>query len=236
MAFHTHYEAYGIPYGEALGERFAEVLEILKRSWADERFSFEEKFHKFQNVTIVPRPLQKPYPPLRVAATSADTYRAIGAMGLPLFVAVRLGTFEELGAHIAVYHEAYKLAGHEGQGEVYLRVPIYVAKTETLARADPEQSIMQFYKTLGLQFEVSAGRPGARADEQRAERGQALQTIKRLRRRATRQGDRRNSRVGSDAPPRFDPQPGSQWRPGRAQLRRSPSHGKGYAFAAADVR
>jgi alkanesulfonate monooxygenase SsuD/methylene tetrahydromethanopterin reductase-like flavin-dependent oxidoreductase (luciferase family) len=69
------------------------------------------------------------------------------------------------------------LAGHEGQGEVYLRVPIYVAKTETLARADPEQSIMQFYKTLGLQFEGSAGRPGARADEQRAERGQALQTI-----------------------------------------------------------
>jgi alkanesulfonate monooxygenase SsuD/methylene tetrahydromethanopterin reductase-like flavin-dependent oxidoreductase (luciferase family) len=172
---HT-YEAYGIPYGESR-ERFAEVLEILKRSWADERFSFEGKFHKFQNVTIAPRPLQKPYPPLRVAATSADTYRAIGAMGLPLFIAVRLGTFEELGPHIAVYHEAYNLAGHEGQGEVYLRVPIYVAKTETLARADPEQSIMQFYKTLGLQFEVSAGRPGARADEQRAERGQALQTI-----------------------------------------------------------
>jgi alkanesulfonate monooxygenase SsuD/methylene tetrahydromethanopterin reductase-like flavin-dependent oxidoreductase (luciferase family) len=95
-------------------------------------------------------------------------------MGLPLFVAVRLGTFEELAPHIAVYHEAYKLAGHEGQGQVCLRVSIYVAKTETLARADPEQSIMQFYKTLGLQFEGSAGRSGARADEQRAERGQAL--------------------------------------------------------------
>jgi alkanesulfonate monooxygenase SsuD/methylene tetrahydromethanopterin reductase-like flavin-dependent oxidoreductase (luciferase family) len=88
---HT-YEAYGIPYGESR-ERFAEVLEILKRCWAEERFSFEGKFHRFHNVTIVPRPLQTPYPPLRIAATSADTYRAIGAVGLPIFVAVRLGTF-----------------------------------------------------------------------------------------------------------------------------------------------
>src|SRR5580658_4229428 len=42
---HT-YEAYGIPYGESR-ERFAEVLEILKRCWAEERFSFEGKFHRF---------------------------------------------------------------------------------------------------------------------------------------------------------------------------------------------
>src|SRR5262249_19881976 len=60
------YESYGIPYGEGR-ERFAEVLEILKRCWTEERFSFEGKFKSFQNVTMVPRPLQKPYPPLRIA-------------------------------------------------------------------------------------------------------------------------------------------------------------------------
>jgi alkanesulfonate monooxygenase SsuD/methylene tetrahydromethanopterin reductase-like flavin-dependent oxidoreductase (luciferase family) len=174
--FPRTYEAYGVPYGESR-ERFAEVLEILKRSWGDECFSFEGRFHKFENVAIVPRPLQKPHPPLRIAATSADTYRSIGAMGLPVFVAVRLGTFEELGPHIAAYREAYRSAGHAGQGKVFLRVPMYVGKTESLARADAEQSIMQFYRTLGLQLEDSAGRPGAGMSEQRAERGQALQTI-----------------------------------------------------------
>ncbi len=85
---HT-YEAYGISYGESR-ERFAEVLEILKRCWSEECFSFEGKFHRFHNITIVPKPFQKPYPPLRIAATSPDTYGAIGAMGLPIFVAVRL--------------------------------------------------------------------------------------------------------------------------------------------------
>src|SRR5262249_38744827 len=84
--FARTYEAYGISYGESK-ERFAEVLEVLKRSWADGRFSFEGQFYKYNNVMMVPKPLQKPYPPLRVAASSADTFPAIGAMGLPVFVA-----------------------------------------------------------------------------------------------------------------------------------------------------
>jgi alkanesulfonate monooxygenase SsuD/methylene tetrahydromethanopterin reductase-like flavin-dependent oxidoreductase (luciferase family) len=96
---------------------------------------------------------------------------------LPIFVAVRLGTMEELAPNIAAYREAYRSAGHPGQGEVYLRVPIYVGETEAQAKADPELSIMALYRTLGLQLEDSASRPGARASEQRAGRGQALQTI-----------------------------------------------------------
>ena len=174
--FPRTYEAYGIPYAESR-ERFAEVLAILEGAWREQRFSFEGSFYKYRNIAMVPRPLQKPHPPLRIAATSADTYPAIGAMGLPIFVAVRLGTIEELGPNIAAYREAYRSAGHAGQGEVYLRVPIYVGETEASARADPEQSIMQFYRTLGQQVEESATRAGARAIEQRAERGQALQTI-----------------------------------------------------------
>src|SRR5437016_1919924 len=174
--FPRTYEAYGVPYAESR-ERFAEVLEILERSWREERFTFEGTFYNYRNIKIVPRPLQKPHPPLRIAATSADTYPTIGAMGFPIFVAVRLGTIEELGPNIAAYREAYRAAGHAGQGEVYLRVPIYVADTEAAAYADPQESIMQFLRTLGAQLEATAKSAGARASEQRAERGQAMQTI-----------------------------------------------------------
>lgn len=171
------YEAYGVPYAESR-ERFQEVLAILKRAWTEPRFSHQGHFYKYRNVTVVPRPLQQPHPRLRIAATSADTYPAIGAMGLPIFAAVRLGTIEELGPNIAAYRAAYRAAGHAGEGEVYLRVPVYVAETEAAARTEPEQSIMQFLKTLGQQMADSASRAGARAIEQRAERGQALQTIR----------------------------------------------------------
>src|ERR1700736_2264786 len=44
--FPRTYDAYGVPYGESR-ERFAEVLEILKRSWSDESLSFAGRFHTF---------------------------------------------------------------------------------------------------------------------------------------------------------------------------------------------
>src|ERR671924_1850486 len=41
--FARTYAAYGIPYAESR-ERFAEVLEVLKRSWTNGRFSFDGQF------------------------------------------------------------------------------------------------------------------------------------------------------------------------------------------------
>ena len=169
------YEAYGVPYGESR-ERFAEVLEILQRSISQERFSFAGNFYTFKDIAVVPRPQPSLRTRLRVAATSDDTYTTIGAMGLPIFVAVRLGTIEELGPQIEAYRAAWRAAGHAGQGQVYLRVPIYVGDTAAAA-ADPEDSILQFYRALGAQLERSAAVAGMRAVERRAERGHALQTI-----------------------------------------------------------
>jgi len=174
--FPRTYEAYGISYAESR-ERFAEVLEIVRRAWTQERFSFDGQFYKFDNICLVPKPYQTPHPEIRIAATSSDTYAGIGKLGYPIFCAVRLGTLSELAPNLQAYREAYAAAGHPGRGQVFLRVPVYVAETEARARAEPQDSIMHFYRYLGAQLTDSASRAGARAIEQRAERGQRLQTI-----------------------------------------------------------
>jgi len=174
--FPRTYEAYGVSYGESR-ERFAEVLEIVKLAWTQPDFSYQGKYYKFDKVHLVPKPFQKPHPPIRVAATSADTFAAIGRLGYPIFVAVRLGTLSELAPSIQAYREAYQAARHPGDGEVYLRVPVYVAETYERARSEPEESIMSFYRFLGSMLEKSASSAGVRPIEQRAERGQRLQTI-----------------------------------------------------------
>ncbi len=174
--FPRTYEAYGVSYAESR-ERFAEVLEVLRRAWTQDRFSFAGEFYRFENVCLVPKPLQSPHPEIRVAATSPDTYAAIGAMGFPIFCAVRLGTLSELGPLLDAYRTAYHAAGHPGEGRVYLRVPVYLAATAERAHTEPAASVMHLYRTLGAQLEESASRAGARAVEQRAERGQRLQTI-----------------------------------------------------------
>jgi alkanesulfonate monooxygenase SsuD/methylene tetrahydromethanopterin reductase-like flavin-dependent oxidoreductase (luciferase family) len=174
--FPRTYEAYGVPYAESR-DRFAEALEVMKRAWTQDTFTFEGKYNSFYNVQLVPKPYQKPHPPIRIAANSPDTYPAMGDLGYPIFVAVRLGTLSELAPHIRVYREAYKAAGHPGQGRVFLRLPVYVGDTPELAISEPERSIMHFYRYLGERLEDSATRSGARAIEERAERGQRLQTI-----------------------------------------------------------
>jgi alkanesulfonate monooxygenase SsuD/methylene tetrahydromethanopterin reductase-like flavin-dependent oxidoreductase (luciferase family) len=88
------YEAYGIPYAESR-DRFAETLEIIERAWSQPRFSFEGKYHRFDDVAVTPKPRQKPLPPIRVAASSPDTFSAIGRLGYPIFVMPR-GTFADM--------------------------------------------------------------------------------------------------------------------------------------------
>ena len=174
--FPRTYEAYGVPYGESR-ERFAETLEILKRAWTEDSFSYSGKYYSFQNVRLAPKPYQKPWPEIRIAANSPDTFPAIGKLGHGVFVAVRLGTLSELAPNIKAYREAYKAAGHPGEGKVFLRAPVYVAETAEQARSEPEESIMYFYRYLGERLEDSATRAGVRAVEDRAARGRRLQTI-----------------------------------------------------------
>jgi len=90
---------------------------------------------------------------------------------------VRLGTLEELEPNITAYRKAWKEAGHPGEGKVFLRAPVYIAETDEAARDEPEESIMYFYRYLGERLQDSASRAGVRAVEDRAARGQRLQTI-----------------------------------------------------------
>lgn len=171
--FARTYAAYGVPYAESR-ERFAETLEIVRRAWTSETFSFDGKYFQYHDVCVVPKPYQQPHPPIRVAATSPDTFPALGAQGFDLFCAVRTGTLSELAPNVLAYRQAFAAAGHPGKGGVFLRVPVYVAPSFDQAVADTRDSIMAFYRQLGEQLEASAAEAGARAIEQRDVRGRRL--------------------------------------------------------------
>jgi alkanesulfonate monooxygenase SsuD/methylene tetrahydromethanopterin reductase-like flavin-dependent oxidoreductase (luciferase family) len=170
------YEDYGISYGESR-ERFAETLEILQRAWTQPSFSYEGKYYGFTNVSLTPRPFQKPYPELRMAAATPETFPQIGRMGLPIFVAVRQGPFSQLAEHIKAYREAYAAAGHPGRGKVFLRVPAYLAETRGRARAEAEESLMGFFRYQAELGRDSALRAGGEVAVQRLRRVERLEAL-----------------------------------------------------------
>jgi alkanesulfonate monooxygenase SsuD/methylene tetrahydromethanopterin reductase-like flavin-dependent oxidoreductase (luciferase family) len=152
------YAAYGVPYSESR-ERFYETLEILKKAWTDDTFSYEGKFHSFNEARAVPRPYQKPHPPIRIAGASEDTFPMLGRLGYPLFVSVRSGSLMGLKPDLKAYRDAYDAAGHPGHGEVYLRLSMHVSDTDQKAFEEGEPSIMAGYKSLITRLE---GSPNAR--------------------------------------------------------------------------
>jgi alkanesulfonate monooxygenase SsuD/methylene tetrahydromethanopterin reductase-like flavin-dependent oxidoreductase (luciferase family) len=142
-AFPRAYNAYGISYEESQ-ERFAESLDIIKKAWTEPVCSHRGRYYQFENFTLVPRPVQQPHPPIRVAASQPDTYDAIGALGYPLFSAVRASPLSQLAEQTRAYREAWSAAGHAGEPQAYLQVPVYVAETRERALAEAEAGMMRF--------------------------------------------------------------------------------------------
>ncbi len=76
------------------------------------------------------------------------------------------------------YRAAWKEAGHPGDGQVFLRVPVYVADTEEKAREEPRESIMHLLRYHRRSpDDVGRRRRRARHREPRRARPEACRTI-----------------------------------------------------------
>ena len=139
------YSGYNIPYSESRG-RFWESLEVIRRAWTTDEFSYEGEYYNFHNVRLMPKPYQKPHPPIRMAAASPESFARAGHLALPIFVNVGFGTFDDLKARIAEYGNAWRQAGHPGDPDVGIRVPVYTANDAEQALAEPRDSMLAFYQ------------------------------------------------------------------------------------------
>ena len=54
--------------------RYVESLEILQKAWTEERFSYSGKYFNIKDVSVVPKPVQKPYPRIFQVGTSAKWF------------------------------------------------------------------------------------------------------------------------------------------------------------------
>jgi alkanesulfonate monooxygenase SsuD/methylene tetrahydromethanopterin reductase-like flavin-dependent oxidoreductase (luciferase family) len=146
-SFPRAYEGYNVPYEESR-QRFREYLEVMRLAWTQPRVTYTGTFYSCRDLEVVPKPAQHPHPPLHQATAMRDTFATIGTMGLALLVALIGTPMSELAPVIAAYQAAWQAAGHPGQGEVRLRLPVYVATTLSGAQADPYPSVMPYYERL----------------------------------------------------------------------------------------
>jgi alkanesulfonate monooxygenase SsuD/methylene tetrahydromethanopterin reductase-like flavin-dependent oxidoreductase (luciferase family) len=138
-----HAWLYG-PSNVALEEsrpRYEEAIELLLLAWTKERFSYQGKHYKIDDVSVVPKPVQKPHPRLFTGGTSDVTYQMAGQRGWGIFVPPLL-PWKVLEEPLSIYKKACAEHGHQPD-IVYIR-PVYLDEDENLIRKEAEQALHNF--------------------------------------------------------------------------------------------
>ncbi|MFC4908403.1 LLM class flavin-dependent oxidoreductase [Actinomadura gamaensis] len=128
------FDAFGVALDDSRA-LFDERVEAIRRLWSEEDLVWEGRFDRFGPVTLLPRPYQRPHPPILVtSAISPESAQAAGRNGYGLMLVPSILPRERLQETIAGYREAWTAAGHpEGAETIHLSYGSYVAENSSEA-------------------------------------------------------------------------------------------------------
>jgi natural product biosynthesis luciferase-like monooxygenase protein len=128
------FEVFGVSMDESRA-RFEEGIDIVTRLWTEARVSYDGKFHRFRDVHLKPRPVQKPHPPIWVASVaSTESFVWAGRRGYNVMVVPYAGGIEKVRDMVRAYREAWREAGHPpGKEQVQTSLHCYMAETHAKA-------------------------------------------------------------------------------------------------------
>ena len=81
----VEYEAFGTSSRERV-PRMLEALDLIKRLWTEEVVTFEGRFFRVHDATCTIRPVQKPYPPIWIAANADPAVVRTARLGCSWFI------------------------------------------------------------------------------------------------------------------------------------------------------
>jgi alkanesulfonate monooxygenase SsuD/methylene tetrahydromethanopterin reductase-like flavin-dependent oxidoreductase (luciferase family) len=108
------YKGFEIPFEESR-TRFDEELLLIRKLWTETNVTWHGKHHTIPDpITIVPRPVQQPHPPVYVACFSEPTMRLAAEQGFNIIFAPFAAAmmFGSLAAAVARFKEIAAAAGH----------------------------------------------------------------------------------------------------------------------------
>ena len=141
-AFPLYYVGFDVPQEESR-ERFEEALDFILAAWKSEEFSFDGQYFRAQDLCVIPRPVQSPHPPVRVAANSPETFPFAGRRGLPIFAAPLINPPERLKAGLQAYRDTLPAGA---KGDTALAFSVHVTTSRAQARQDTEAGLLRFLR------------------------------------------------------------------------------------------
>ena len=123
-------------------QRFRESVQIIEGLWTTPGFSYEGEHFSVKDANLVPLPVQKPHPPVYLAATrTQDTRDFVAASGHSGIIGVVMDTSDALDLCCQLVEGARKFGKPMDIGKIPFFRYFYVAETEEQARRDTEPGL-----------------------------------------------------------------------------------------------
>ena len=151
---------FGTPL-EELRNRFKENLDIILKAWSEHKFSHKGKFYRYDDVELLPRPMQKPFPTVWMGATStAESFEFAGRSGFHMMLIPFLHEIDELRTMVELYFNARRAAGYDpNSARVIAMYHIYVGENCAEARSTAEPALAAYHAAAAEARNLTQGIP-----------------------------------------------------------------------------
>ena len=152
------FEAFQIDQTESRG-MFAEAMEIIQKAWTEDQFSYDGKYWSFKDVSVFPKPVQKPHPPMYQTVVTPGSYERAGSQSLPIIRSLNFVSIDTVEAGTRLYEkELHKNHVQMSDIDLPLSVKIHVADSDEEAEKDAAPNAQWFYDALSKFLPGAPGR------------------------------------------------------------------------------
>jgi alkanesulfonate monooxygenase SsuD/methylene tetrahydromethanopterin reductase-like flavin-dependent oxidoreductase (luciferase family) len=131
--------------------RFIQGVEIVKRLWTEDHVTFDGKEFKIKDVTIDPKPRQKPRPPIWIAANSDTAVERAARIGDGWIIGPH-SAIEELERQVELLRKAWTVAGKTGRPDLPVIRETFVAKNRQEAVEKARPCLEQLYRSIYIKW------------------------------------------------------------------------------------
>ncbi len=167
-------DAFDVPIPET-EERTIEAMKVVLSAWTQDSAEWNGKYYSVPDVSVTPRPVQAPHPPLYWAATSPHSHEVGGSLGFGLMTGGNALDLDQVHRRIERYREGRKTitpvhANQQTSDQVILNVLGHCAATTERAREQSERYIVEYVNRTVNMYKTMVERSGRTADFGRSER------------------------------------------------------------------
>jgi len=131
--------------------RFVEGLDIIKRLWNEDHVTFQGKEFQIKDVTVDPKPIQKPRPPIWIAANSDAAVERAARIGDGWIIGPH-STIDELERQVDLFRKAWTRTGKPEKPVTPIIRETFVAKNRQLAVEKARPCLEQLYRSIYVKW------------------------------------------------------------------------------------